>query len=171
MVSLTGVALSGSLPAHHFKFAFDSGNAILNAAPVRFQLRFAFTAAHPDAAFLPRQVAPKPSQPRQQMLQLRQFNLQFPLSCAGALRKNIKNQRGPIQDFAIEHPLQIAALGRRKFVVKDNRVHIRKAAMLGKFVSLTFANESGRARRNHPLQTISDDLPTSGGGQFGKFLQ
>ena len=105
------------------------------------------------------------------MLQLREFNLQFALFRAGPPRKNIKDQRSPIQDFAVEHPFQIAALGWRKFVVEDNRVDIRPAAMLGEFVSLAFANESRRTRCNHTLQTVSNDLPTSRDSQFGKFLQ
>jgi hypothetical protein len=171
MVTLTGITLRGSLPAHDFQFTFDSCDAILNTAAVRFQLRFTFTAAHSNAAFLSRQVAPEPRQPWQQMLQLRQFNLQFALFRAGPLRKDIKDQRSPIQDFAVEYPFQIAALGRRKFVVEDHCVDIRPAAMLGEFVSLAFANESRRAGCNHTLQAISDDLPASGGSQFGKFLQ
>src|SRR5689334_6475646 len=105
------------------------------------------------------------------MLQLRQFNLQFALFCPGALRENVENQRSPVQDFAIEHPFQIAALGGRKFVVEDDGVDVRTPTMLGEFVSLAFADESRRARRSHSLQTIPDDLSSSGGGQFGKFLQ
>jgi hypothetical protein len=171
MISLPGIALRGSLPAHNFQFAFNSRNAILNTAAVRFQLRFTFTTAHSNAAFLPGQMAPEARQSRKQMLQLRQFNLQFALFRAGALRKNVKDQRRAIQDFAVEYPFQIAALGGRKFVVEDHRVDIRAAAMLGEFVGLAFANESRRARRNHTLQAISDDLPARSSGQLGKFLQ
>jgi hypothetical protein len=134
-------------------------------------LRFTFTATHADTAFLPGQVAPETRQPRQQMLQLRQFNLQFALFCPRPLRENIKDQRSPVEDFAVEHPFQIAALGRGKLVVEDHCVNIRAAAMLGKFVSFAFANESRRAWRNHALQAISDDLPACCGSQFGKFLQ
>jgi hypothetical protein len=171
MVSLSGITLSGALPAHDLQLALNSRNAILNAASVSFQLRFAFTTAHSNAAFLPRQVAPEPRQARQQMLQLRQFDLQLAFFRASTLGKNVQDQRSPIQDFAIEDSLQIAALGRRKFVVENDRIHIGATAVFGEFVGLAFANESGRARSNQPLQTISDNMPSSGGGQFGKFLQ
>jgi len=89
MVSLPRIALSGSLPSHDFQFAFNSSDAVLNAAAVGFQLRFTFTTPHSDAAFLPGQVAPEPRQARQQMLQLSQFNLEFALFRAGALGENI----------------------------------------------------------------------------------
>jgi len=85
------------------------------------------------------------------VLQLRELDLQLALERAGTLRENIKDQRSAIQDFAVEYPFQIAALGRGKFVVEDHCVDIRPAAMLGEFVSLAFANESRRAWRNHTL--------------------
>ena len=140
MVSLASVALSRSLAADDLQFTFDSRDAILNAAAVRFQLRFTFTTSHADAAFLTGQVAPEPRQPRQQMLQLRQFNLQFALFRSCALRENVEDQRSPVQYLAVEHPFQIAALGGRKFVVKDDGVDIRAAAMLGEFVGFAFAD-------------------------------
>src|SRR5262249_16689691 len=135
------------------------------------QLRFAFTATHPDAAFLAGQVAPEPGQPREQMLQLRQFNLQLSLFCPGALSKNVEDQRSPIENLAVKYPFEIAALGGRKFVVEDDGVDIRAAAMLGEFVRFAFADESRGTRRDHSLQAIPDDLSSSGGGQFGKFFQ
>jgi hypothetical protein len=105
------------------------------------------------------------------MLQLRQFNLQLSFFRSGALRENVEDQRRPIQDFAVKYPLQIAALSRRKFVIKDDGVDVRAAAMLGEFIRLAFANESRSAGRSHPLQTIPDDLSSGSGGQFGKFFQ
>ena len=109
--SCAGVPLVGcALPADFLQFAADSGNAILDAAAVGFQLRFTVT-AHADAAFLPGQVAPEPGQPREQMLQLRQFDLQLAFAGAGALGEDIENQRGAIEHLALENRFQIAALG------------------------------------------------------------
>ena len=76
-----------------------------------------------------------------------------------------------IENLAVENLLQVAALRGRKFIVENDRIHVRAAAMLGKFVRLAFADESGRARRDQLLDAVADDLPASGGGQFGKFLQ
>ena len=92
MIALPRIALGRALPAHHLQFARDAGDAILHPAAVGFQLRFTFTAPHADAALLPRQVAPEPRQPRQQMLQLRQLDLQLALPCAGALSEDVENE-------------------------------------------------------------------------------
>ena len=90
MIALARLPLRGALAADHFQFARDSGDAVLHPAAVGFQLRFAFTTAHADAAFLPRQVAPETRQPRQQMLQLREFDLEFAFPGAGALRRKYR---------------------------------------------------------------------------------
>jgi hypothetical protein len=170
MISLARITLGGPLPAHDFQIALDSRDPILNAATVRFQLRFAFTTAHADSALLPRQVTPEPRQPRQQMLQLRQFNLQLAFFSASTLGENIENQRSPIQNLAIKHSLQIAALGRRKFIVENHRIHIRAPAMLGKFISFALADERRRTRRSQFLQAIPDHLASGRCCQFGKLL-
>ena len=67
--------MRGALAAHHFQLLANARDAVLDAAAVGFQLGFAFAAAHADAALLPGQVAPKPVQSRQQMLELRKFDL------------------------------------------------------------------------------------------------
>jgi hypothetical protein len=171
MVSLPRIALSGSLPTHDFQFAFNSSDAVLNTAAVGFQLRFTFTTPHSDAAFLPGQVAPEPRQAGQQMLKLGEFDLELSLFRAGALGENIQDQRSPIQDFAVKHFFQIATLGRRKFVIKYDGIHIGAPAVLGEFIRLPFADESRGAGCNHTLRAVPDDLSSSGGGQFGKFIQ
>ena len=109
-------------------------------------------------------MAPKPRQSRQQMLQLRQLDLQLAFTGPGPLSENIQNQRRAIQNLAIEDLLQIAALRRRKFVVENDRIDIRPAAMQRKLVRLAFANERPGAGRGHFLQAIADHLASSGGG-------
>src|SRR4029077_17420709 len=97
MIALPRIPLGRALPADQFQLTLDSGNAILDAPAVGFQLRFTLAAAHTDAAFLPRQVAPKTRQARQQMLKLRQFNLQLAFPGPGALGKDIEDERSAIQ--------------------------------------------------------------------------
>lgn len=171
MIPLARIALSGPLPADDFQLSFNSRDAILDAAAVGFQLSFTFTTAHPNSALLSRQVAPKACQSRQQVLQLGQFDLEFAFFGPGALGENIEDQRSPIEDFAIKNPLQIAALGGRKLIVENDRIHICPATMLGKFIRFALANECGRAGCGKSLQTIADNLSSGGRGQFGKFLQ
>ena len=169
-IALATLALRGTLAADDFEFAGDFGNAVLHAAAVGFQLRFAVT-AHADAAFLARQVAPEPGQARQQMLELRQFDLELAFLRAGALRENIENQRRAVEHLAIENAFQIAALRGGKFVVEDDRVHVLAAAMLGKFIRLAAADECAGHGRFEFLDAVAHDFAAGGGGQFGKFIE
>ena len=110
VVALAPLALGGTLAADDFQFAGNSGNAVLHAAAVGFKLRFTVT-THPDAALLAGQVAPETGQAREQMLELREFNLQLAFLRAGALRKNIKDERSAVEDLAIEDAFEVSALG------------------------------------------------------------
>src|SRR5215831_15655884 len=97
------------------------------------------------------------------MLQLRQLDLQLAFPRPRALRKNIQNQRSPIQYLAIENSLQVTALRRRKFIIEDHRVNVRPPAMLRELIRLSFANEGRRTGSSQFLQTIADHLPASSG--------
>ena len=123
----------------------DSVDALLHPAAVGFQLRFAFAAAHADAARLPRQVAPEPRQARQQMLELRQLDLQLAFARAGALGEDVENQRRAVQDFAVENLFEVAALRGRQFVVENDGVHVLAPAKFGEFLRLALADERGGA--------------------------
>src|SRR6266700_8327412 len=101
MSALASVALGGPCPPHHLQVPRNAGDAVLHPAAVGFQLRLAFAPAHPNSALLPGQVAPEPRQARQQMLELRQFDLQLAFSRAGALGENIEDERGAIENLAI----------------------------------------------------------------------
>ena len=105
------------------------------------------------------------------MLQLRQFDLQFAFARAGALRENIQDQRGAVEDFAAENLFQVAALGGGKFVVEDHRVHVVVAAECGEFVGFAAADEGAGDGRLEFLGAAADDGPAGGGGQFGQFFE
>ena len=107
-------ALDGAHLAHLFQVVLELIDAAADVPAVGFQLGFTRT-ARTDRAFaaarrLAHQVGPHAGQARQNILILCQFDLQFTLAGAGALGKNVQNQRrtvehGPAHDF-----LQIAQL-------------------------------------------------------------
>jgi hypothetical protein len=170
-MTLTPLPLSRALTSHDVQLARNPGNTVLHPTPVGFQLGFTLTTTHANAAFLPGQVTPKSGQPGQQMLQLGQLDLQFAFFCPSALGKNIENQRGAIEHLAIKKFFEVAALGRGKFVVKNDSIDIRFAAVLGKLIGFAFADESAGAGRGKFLHAIANNLAPGGNGQFGKFLQ
>ena len=158
MVALARLALGGTLTPDDFQFALDSCDSVLHAASVRLQLGFAFTPAHADPAFLPGQVTPKTCEPREQMLELRQLDLELAFASAGPLGKDVEDQRGAVQNFAVKDFFKVSALGGSEFVVKDNRVDIRLAAMMREIIGLALADESARAGGSHFLESISHNF-------------
>src|SRR5262245_47420572 len=121
-MTLAACSLSGSLFTDDFQVLLDSSDTVLHPAAVGFQLGFAFAAAHPDATLLPRQVTPEAGKAGEQMLQLRQLNLELAFPGASTLREDVQNQSGAVQHFALEDFFQIPRLGRRKFVVENNGI-------------------------------------------------
>ena len=98
-MSLASLPLDRARFSDRFEFALQSRDPFLHATTVHFQLRFT-RAARADATSLSRQVMPHPRQSRQQILQLRQLDLQAAFATARALRKNVENQLGAIEHFA-----------------------------------------------------------------------
>src|SRR5437660_3900703 len=93
------LSLHGARFADCFELALESRDPFLNAATIHFQLRFA-RSARADAAGLSRQVMPHPRQSRQKILQLRQLDLQTAFATARALREDVENELGAIENFA-----------------------------------------------------------------------
>ena len=100
------------------------------------------------------------------MLQLCQLYLQlaFPGPCS--LREDVQDQRSPIQNFTIEDSFKVAALGGRKFVVENDRIHIGPMAVQRKFVGFAFAKEGAGTGRNQLLQPVSDNSASRSSSQL-----
>jgi hypothetical protein len=105
------------------------------------------------------------------MLELRQLDLKFAFPRPSTLGKNVEDERGPVEDLAVEEFLQIARLGRGKFVVKNDRIDICLAAIQSKLVSLAFADVRACARRGQFLEPIAYYSATGGCRQLRKLLQ
>ena len=78
-------------------------------AAVGFELRFA-RATQADTAFLSLQVRPAAYQACCQVVQLRQFDLQFPFVAARPLREDVQHQSAAVKHARVAQFLQIALL-------------------------------------------------------------
>jgi hypothetical protein len=105
------------------------------------------------------------------MLQLCQLNLQFAFPGPGALSENVQNQGSSIQNLAIKNLFQIPALGRGKFVIKNDGIDVRAPAVGSEFIRFSFANKCAGTGSGQFLLAIADDISPCSGCQFGKFLQ
>ncbi len=169
MALATG-ALGGALAADDFEFLGDARDAILDAAAVGFQLGFTFTTAHADAAFLAGQVAPETGQAREEVLQLGQFHLELAFASAGAVRKNIENERGAVENFAFKDLLKITGLGGAEFVVENDGIDVLAAAKFGEFLGFAGADEGACDGGIEALHALVNDVGAGGRGEFPEFV-
>ena len=144
-MAFPALALNRADFANPFQLPLQARNPFLDAAPIHFQLRFPW-AAGPDSAGLARKVGPHSGEARQQILQLRELNLEPPFPAPRPLCENVEDKLGAVEDLAREQIFQIASLRRRQFIVKNNR---RDVLVLERFLDqlrLAFPNVIRRGR-------------------------
>jgi len=103
------------------------------------------------------------------MLELRQLHLQFAFAGAGALGENIQNQRRAIENLALKHLFQVAALGGGKLIVKNHGIDFIIFAKGGELLGFSFADIGGGDGGWHFLGAVANDFSASGLRQFGEF--
>jgi hypothetical protein len=75
---------------------FGAFDGLPNHAAIQFNLGFTRAASHANTTSLPLQVRPPAHQACAEVLQTRQFHLQFALMAARTLGKNLQNQHGAV---------------------------------------------------------------------------
>src|SRR4029453_16937908 len=106
---------------HALQLVADLLDAVTDDAAVGLDLHFA-RAPGADAAPGPLQMLPLPDEPRQQVRELSQLDLQLALHGAGALGEDVEDQRGAVDDANTEGAAQVPLLYGRERVVGDHQV-------------------------------------------------
>ena len=106
-----------------------------------------------------------------EVLELGEFDLEFALARAGALGEDVQNEGGAVQDFEVEDPLEVAALGGGQLVVEDDGIDIRLVAERREFIGFAFADVGARAQLGQLLNTVGHHLRPGAGGQLGELIQ
>ena len=118
----------------------------------------------------PLQVAPLPLEARQQVLGLRQLDLQAALTRAGAHREDVEDQRRAVQHLHLQRVLEVRLLRRGELVVEDDhRRTAGRGAERANLVELALAGVRGRVRRVETLQAGADDFGARGLRQQREF--
>jgi hypothetical protein len=119
--ALTGAAatVEGALLAHVVDLAPQACDPVADKAAVSLNLGLT-GAAGANAAFKAFEVAPLARETGQQVLRLRQLNLQARLSGLGATGEDIDDQGCAVEDFYLQRVLQVALLRRRQLVIEHN---------------------------------------------------
>src|SRR5690606_23660921 len=109
LVGLPAAALGPAHRLHRRDLPAQLRDPLVDAPAIRLQLRLT-GATQTDTtgratcapASLPGQRLAPTAQARQQVLQLRQFDLRLALPRAGVLREDVQDERGPVDDLDLE---------------------------------------------------------------------
>ena len=112
-----------------------------------------------------------PGEPRQQILQLRQLDLQLAFAGPRPASEDVEDELRAIDDLAIDFGFDLPQLRRRELVVEDDEIGVGFGARRGERLDLS-ASEKGRGIRLRPLlQDAEDDLGACRLREAGEFLE
>jgi hypothetical protein len=139
-------------------------DALSDAAPIRFQFRFAGT-SRPNSAAQPRQGGTHPHQARQEVLQLGELDLQLAFLCARPPGKNVENQLRPVDHFPVNRILDLSQLRGCQLIVEYDHVDVHLGARRSQRHNLSGTQKGRRIGLGSLLQNAEDD---NSAGRFGQ---
>ncbi len=143
---LAAVAHEPAMHPHPLELLAELLDAVADDPAVRLELGLAGSPG-PDAAAQPLEVLPLPDQPRQQIGELGQLDLELALHGPRALGEDVQDERGAVDDLEAEAAAEVALLDGREGVVGDHEVGPLLAGPLAQLLDLALAEvEAGRGR-------------------------
>jgi len=171
LVTLATVALRGALATDDVEFLADAFDAFLGFAAVGFELGFAFAADGAEAAALAGEVGPETGEPREQILETGELDLELAFAGAGTVAEDLEDERSPVEDLAAEGLLQVAGLGSGKFVVEDDGIDAEFAGLGGELGGLAGPDEGGGVGHIEFLRAGTEHDRAGRGGEFPEFIE
>src|SRR5262249_19480528 len=169
-----------TLPANLFDPGLDLAHAVSNPAPVRLEFLFA-RAPYPDATRSTAYPANSASaaltaetghrrtlsgQPRQQIIELRQFHLQLSFPAARMPRENVENELRPIDDAACGGRFDIALLHGREITVEDDQRSTVRRGLRSNLIEFAAPDECRRIGLLANLEHCARDFRACASRQF-----
>ena len=142
----------------------DDAEAMPDVAAIDFELGFAGT-ARADAAAEARQPVARADQPRHQVLQLGELDLQLAFPRPRAPREDVEDQLRAIEDRELRFLLEVAQLRRAELVVDDDEIDVQLGAGLRQHADLAAAEVERRIGRGPLLDEAQHHFRAGGAGQ------
>ena len=149
---------------------FEHADAVPNAAAIGFELRFA-RAPRADAAAEPRHLHAEAGQPRQQVLQLRQLDLQPAFARLRAPGEDVENDFGAIDHAPAQNLFEVARLRGREHVVENRDCRADFVARERNLFSLAASDQRGRLGARPLLRRAQHDDGAGRFGEAGQFVE
>ena len=151
-------------PAEAFADRLD---ALADHALVELKLLLA-GAAQADAALLPVEMRPAALEPRAQVAQLGELNLELALVGTRPLGEDVEDEAGAVEHPAAQFALEIALLARRQPMIEQHEFGAVGLPHRHELADLARADES---RRFRPVAGTGDDGHRRGAGGDRQFLE
>ena len=101
-----------------------------------------------------------PYQPGRQVVELRQFHLQFSFMTAGPQGEDVEDERDPINDSPADGSREVALLGSTQLVVEDDELGPVSQACRGNLLHLSATRKKGGVGRSRrPMTTCTTFAP------------
>ena len=124
-----------------------------------------------DAAADTGKVGPHPGEARQQVLELRQLDLELGLVAAGPGGEDVEDDLGPVHHPHLELALEVGALHRAQLFVEDDQRGAGVRDRAGHFLDLAFADEGGGIGCGDLLGDPAHDFGAGGVHQAGELFE
>jgi hypothetical protein len=147
----------------------DLPDAPPDHAPVGLELRLTGS-PRPDTASEALEVGPLPDQPRQEIRELRQLDLELALARPRPLREDVEDQRGPIDDPHIERAREVSLLDRGQGIVGDEQPRPQRPGQRPDLLDLALPEVQARVLRAPLLDDAGEHLRPGALGQAGELL-
>ena len=158
------------LPPDGLDLALEAGDAVADEASVGLELRLA-GAAGADGAFEPLEVAPLAGEPRQEVLVLRQLDLEAAFAGPGTFGEDVEDEGSAVEDLDLEGVFQLALLRRAELVVEDDDGAVESAALRLYLRQLALADVVRRMGVRQLLDGAADDAGAGGIGEEGELIE
>ena len=129
----------------------------MNFSAIGFELGFARTPGA-DAAAQLRHFDSASAQPRQHVLQLRQFHLQLAFPRPRMFRKNIEDQLGAVDHPGVDQLFDVALLRSGEIVIEQKQIGGDRSGGARDLLQLAASDQGGRVGTVAVLQKLSDDF-------------
>ena len=158
------------LAAHGFERFFEQGDAAADAAAVHFELRFP-RSARADAAAEPGHLDAAAGKTREQVIQLRQLDLQLPFARPGVAGKDGKNHLRAVHHAAVGDLFDVALLRGRQLGIENEEVRACRSQPLANLIELPAPDQCRGVETFPALHDRFFDHGPGGAGQLGKLAQ
>ena len=160
----------GAALADEQELGADAGDALLDAAPIEFELLFAGP-LEADTAFLAFQMGPEAAQAGDEVVELGQFDLKAAFQREGALGEDVEDELGAVHDAHAQNFLEGASLCGGQVVVEDHESGLGGLEVGGDLLGLATADVGGRIQNPKAAEGFTGDFGLGGVGQRAQLAE